>query len=309
MSLRPATQRTGRKADQPTSKNVARVKEKDIQDSASTTTIPLNKILMPEAQPRRYFAVKAMQSLVESVKREGILVPLLVRPVGDKYELVAGERRYLAAKEASFTEVPVTIRKMSDSQAIQYALTENLQREDLNPVEQTEGILDLLALKLETDRQGVVSLLNKRAKVKRGLADNDVRPEEQRIIEEIFKSIGKMTPEAFRTHRLPLLNLHNDILEALRSGEIEYTKAREIDKVCADSDRIELLEVAIEHSLSLSQIRDQVKALQPSSQNRELQTLLEKTYKKAKKSKVWSDPNKQEKLKSLLLELQEMLST
>ena len=86
-----------------------------------------------------------MESLVESVGREGILQPLLVRPVGDKYELVAGERRYRAAQECSLKEVPVTIREMSDPQAIQYALTENLQREDLNPIEETEGILDLLS--------------------------------------------------------------------------------------------------------------------------------------------------------------------
>jgi ParB family transcriptional regulator, chromosome partitioning protein len=325
MSTRPTTQRTSPKTGQSRSKNVTSSETEKPQDvdSATTlladqkedsnfaavTTIPLDKIIMPEAQPRRYFAPKAMQSLVESVKRDGILVPLLVRPVGDKYELVAGERRYKAAKDASLSKVPVTIREMSDSQAIQYALTENLQREDLNPVEETEGILDLLALRLETDREGVISLLNKRAKVKRGLADNDVRPEEQRIVEEMFKSIGRMTPEAFRTHRLPLLNLHSDILDALRSGQIEYTKAREIDKVLSDSDRIELLEIAIEHSLSLNKIRVQVKALQPLSQNEELQTLLDKTYKKAKKSKFWSEPDKQEKLKSLLFELQDLLST
>jgi ParB family chromosome partitioning protein len=324
MSPRQTTQRTPTKTSQSRSKNVARAKKEDAQDVTSTTqlvnqkedtnfaaatTIPLDKIVMPEAQPRRYFAPKAMQSLVESVKRDGILVPLLVRPVGDKYELVAGERRYKAAKDAACREVPATIREMSDSQAMQYALTENLQREDLNPIEETEGILDLLALKLETDRERVISLLNKRAKVKRGLADNNVRPEEQHIVEEVFKSISRMTPEAFRTHRLPLLNLHSDILDALRSGQIEYTKAREIDKVSSDSDRIELLEAAIEHALSLNQIREQVKALQPPSQNQELQTLLENTYKRAKKSKVWSDPDKQEKLKSLLFELQDLLGT
>ncbi len=67
-----------------------------------------------------------MQSLVESIKSEGILQPLLVRPVGKKYEVVAGERRYRAALEAGLTEAPVTIREMTDDQAIQYALVENL---------------------------------------------------------------------------------------------------------------------------------------------------------------------------------------
>jgi ParB family transcriptional regulator, chromosome partitioning protein len=176
-------------------------------------------------------------------------------------------------------------------------------------VEETEGILDLLALRLETDREGVISLLNKIAKVKRGLADNDVRLEDSLLVEEIFKSIGRITPETFRTHRLPLLNLHNDILDALRSGQIEYTKAREIDKVSLDTDRVELLETAVEHSLSLNQIREQVKALQPPSESGELQKLLDKTYKRVRKSKVWSNPEKQEKLKFLLAELQALLST
>jgi ParB family chromosome partitioning protein len=67
-----------------------------------------------------------MQSLVESIKSEGILQPLLVRPVGKKYEVVARERRYRAALEAGLTEVPATIREMTDDQAIQYALVENL---------------------------------------------------------------------------------------------------------------------------------------------------------------------------------------
>ncbi|RAM50988.1 MAG: chromosome partitioning protein ParB [Hapalosiphonaceae cyanobacterium JJU2] len=318
MNPRPTTQRTATKTRKPRAKkedsqdvvpaNTLLADQKSDSHFAAVTTLPLDKIVMPTTQPRRYFAPKAMQSLVESVKHDGILVPLLVRPVGDNYELVAGERRYKAAKDAFFTEVPVTVQQMSDSQAIQYALTENLQREDLNPVEETEGILDLLALRLETDREGVISLLNKIAKVKRGLADNDVRPEDSLLVEEIFQSLGRITPEAFRTHRLPLLKLHSDILEALRSGQIEYTKAREIDKVSSDSDRIELLEAAIEHSLSLNQIREQVRALQPPSESGDLQKLLDKTYKRVKKSKVWSDPNKQEKLKSLLAELQGLLS-
>ncbi|MBD2337372.1 ParB/RepB/Spo0J family partition protein [Calothrix sp. FACHB-156] len=318
MNPRSTSQHTTTKTRKP------RTKKEDSQDVVPATTqladkkedfgfaatrISLDNIVIPATQPRRYFTPKAMQSLVESVKRDGILMPLLVRPVADKYELVAGERRYKAAKDAGLTEVPVNIKQMSDSQAIQYALTENLQREDLNPVEETEGILDLLALRLETDREGAISLLNKIAKVKRGLADNDVRPEDLLLVEEIFKSIGRITPEAFRTHRLPLLKLHIDILEALRSGQIEYTKAREIDKVSSDSERIELLEAAIEHSLSLSQIREQVKALQPPSESGDLQKLLDKTYKQVKKSKVWSNPDKQEKLKSLLAELQGLLST
>lgn len=295
--------------DTVVSSTVSSEKEKEEDASVlASKLVPLSQIVMSATQPRHYFDPKAMQSLIESVGSEGILQPLLVRPVGDKYELVAGERRYRAAQECSLKEVPVTIREMSDPQSIQYALTENLQREDLNPVEETEGILDLLALRLSTDRAGVVSLLNKLSKTqRRRAADNDVRPEEKQLLAEVFAKVGKMSPESFRTHRLPLLNLPNDILDALRSGSIEYTKAREIAKVESESDRRQLLSAAIEYNLSVNQIREKVKALQPPSAGMELQKLLETTYKRVKKFKVWSNPDKQEKLKSLLDELEALI--
>lgn len=286
-------------------KNVALFAE---EEASAPATVPLDKITLPSTQPRRYFDPKAMQSLVESVKQDGILQPLLVRPVGDKYELVAGERRYKAAKSAELTEVPVTIRDLTNEQAVQYALTENLQREDLNPVEEVEGILQLLALKLGTDSSAAISLLNKRAKVQRGLADNVVRPEEQQIVEDVFTAIGRLSPESFRTHRLPLLNLPDDILSALRQGRIEYTKAKEIAKLELESEREKLLEEAIAQNLTLSQIRSQLKAFQPAAERESLQSRLEDTYKQVKKSKLWNHPKKRQKLESLLAEMEALMA-
>lgn len=162
-----------------------------------------------------------MQRLTASVTEHDILQPLLVRPVGDKYELVAGERRYKAATEAGLTEVPALVRKLANEEAMQYALVENLQREDLNSIEEVEGILQLLAIKLKTEREAVISLLNQIANAKRMLTDNVVRNEEQQIIREVFATIGRFSLESFRTHRLPLLNLPDDVREALRKGRIE----------------------------------------------------------------------------------------
>jgi ParB family transcriptional regulator, chromosome partitioning protein len=202
------------------------------------------------------------------------------------------------------------VREMTDEQAMEYALAENLQREDLNPVEETEAILDLLALKLSTNREGVVTLLNKLSNIQRGkLTNNDVRAESKQIVEEVFKTIGKITAEAFRVHRLPLLNLPEDILEALRAGKIEYTKAKEIAKLESEEDRQQLLSDAIEVSLSFSEIHKKVLEKKPKSSDNQLQTRLETAYKQAKKSKVWSNPNKQKKLESLLAELEALLST
>jgi len=287
-------------------KNVALFAE--VEESSVPSTVTLEKITRPQTQPRRYFDPQAMQSLVESIKLDGILQPLLVRPVGEKYELVAGERRYKAAQEAGITEVPVTVRALTDEQAVQYALTENLQREDLNPVEEVEGILQLLALKLGTDQSAVISLLNKIAKMKRGLADNVVRPEEQQIVAEVFTALGRLSPESFRTHRLPLLNLPDNILEALRRGQIEYTKAKEIAKLESESERQALLEEASAQSLTLSQIRSRLKAVYPPTERAPLQTRMEATYKLAKKTKVWDNPNKRNKLESLLAELEALMA-
>lgn len=140
-------------------KNVALFVEEN-DSEASPQTLLLNQIVCSPTQPRRYFDSESLSSLKESIAREGILQPILVRPRGEKYELVVGERRYRAATELGLAQIPVTIRDLSDEQARQYALMENLQREDLNPVEETEGILDLLAFKLNRDRGEVISLLN-----------------------------------------------------------------------------------------------------------------------------------------------------
>ncbi|MBY5285499.1 ParB/RepB/Spo0J family partition protein [Anabaena sp. PCC 7938] len=131
---------------------------------AAESKVKLQDIHLPPQQPRRYFDPQALTELVTSVKQHGILHPLLVRPLtggktAGKYELVAGERRYRAATEAGLEEVPVVVRELSDDQAFQLALIENLQRQDLNPVEETEGILHLLAIRLESDVEAVKSLL------------------------------------------------------------------------------------------------------------------------------------------------------
>lgn len=128
--------------------------------AATETQIKLSDIVLPQQQPRRYFDPEALLELVSSVKQHGILQPLLVRPLGSgKYELVAGERRYRAATEVGLENVPVVVRELSVEQAFQLALIENLQRSDLNPIEETEGILHLLAIRLHCDLEAVKSLL------------------------------------------------------------------------------------------------------------------------------------------------------
>lgn len=293
-------------ADRSKLKNVALFKD---EENLAPNKVSLDDIILPSTQPRRYFAPQAMQSLVESVKLNGILQPLLVRPAGNKYQLVAGERRYRAAQEAALTEVPITVREMSDEQAAQYALTENLQREDLNPIEETEGTLQLLSLRLGCETAEVSSVLYKmeneaKGKITRNVSGNS----EAEIVEKVFTQLGKISWQSFIRTRLPLLKLPEDILSALRSGLLEYTKAKEIAKLTSKEERTELLEAAVSQSLSLSEIQQQVKAKQPSATPPPLKNRLEATYKQAKKSKVWENPQKQKKLESLLGELEALMT-
>lgn len=308
-----------RKSPKPSARRLRNVTLFSEADEAvpSTLIVPLAKIIISQAQPRRYFAPEAMQALAESVKKDGVLQPILVRPVGDKYELVAGERRYRAAQEAGLTDIPAVVRPMSDTEAVRFALTENLQREDLNSVEETEGILELLAITLEYPTAEVTLLLQRLQKeIKRkklshnvmGQSEVESVPPELAIIQSVFDLLGRMSWESFTSNRLPLLNLPADILEALRSGRIEYTKAKEIAKLELESERGELLEEALSQSLSLSQIRERVKASQPQNKQGEFTARLDATARRVKKSKVWENPSKRSRLESLLAQIEELIA-
>ncbi len=307
-----------RKSPKPSARQLRNVTLFSEADEAvpSTLTVPLASIIISATQPRRYFAPEAMQALAESVKKDGVLQPILVRPVGDKYELVAGERRYRAAQEAGLTDIPAVVRSMSDTEAVRFALTENLQREDLNSVEETEGILELLAITLEYPTTEVPLLLQRLQKeIKRkkmshnvmGQTEVDSAPPELAIIQSVFESLGRMSWESFTSNRLPLLNLPAEILEALRSGRLEYTKAKEIAKLESESERQELLSEASADSLSLSQIRERVKASQPSHDREEIAARIDVTARRVKKSKVWENPSKRFRLESLLKQLEELI--
>ncbi len=106
--------------------------------------IATERIQVNPSQPRDRFDSEALRDLVESVRRHGVLQPLLVRSRGADFELIAGERRLRAAREAGLTEIPAIIRDVSDEQSLELALVENLQRENLNPVEEADGYQDLM---------------------------------------------------------------------------------------------------------------------------------------------------------------------
>lgn len=278
------------------------------EEKLNPSSIAIEKIKLPSSQPRRYFSSQSMETLIASVKKDGILQPLLVRPLNDEYELVAGERRYRAAQKVGLLEVPVVVREMSDLETTQYALTENLQREDLNPVEETEAILNLLALNLDKAIPEIISLLNQISNSKRGLTNNVVRKTDIERIEDIFQTLGRLSLESFRTHRLPLLNLPNLILDSLRQGEIAYTKAIVLAKVKNEQQQRELLSETISKNLSLSEIKERIKQLQPQKENNLAREKINKIIKNINKSKMWEkEPKKWQRLEKLLDKIELLL--
>ncbi|HHW10854.1 MAG TPA: ParB/RepB/Spo0J family partition protein [Firmicutes bacterium] len=164
--------------------------DKDLQ------MIPLSQIRANRRQPRKEFSEEQLLELADSLKEHGILEPLVVRPVTDgekSYELVVGERRWRAAKLAGLAEVPCLIREMDERQALELALVENLQREDLNALEEAEAYKQLAE-------------------------------EYQLTQEEIAGRVGKK--RATITNRLRLLELEDEIKELVRSGGLSAGHAK-----------------------------------------------------------------------------------
>ena len=298
--------------------------------ASSTQQVSLSEIHLRQQQPRRYFDPQALKELIDSVKTHGLLQPLLVRPLpSGGYELVAGERRYRAATECSLTEVPVVVRELSDDMALQLSLIENLQREDLNPVEETSGILALLALRLETEVEEVKSLLyrmknsldtlQKESGDEGGQSRRNVSPNSDeakaQVVKEVFERLGGLNWLSFTTSRLPLLNLPDEILAALLRGQIAYTKARALARVKDDKERGQLLGSALANNWSLSQIKEQLKEhtianktpKEPSAL--QLSERLKAAYQKVKKSRIVEEPKKQKQLEALIVKLEALLDS
>ncbi|RTG93634.1 chromosome partitioning protein ParB [Thermus scotoductus] len=215
--------------------------------------------LRPRAQPRRRFEDASLKALAESIRSHGVLEPLLVRKAEEGYEIIAGERRYRAAKMAGLEAVPAIVLEVDEKTAQAIALMENLQREDLNPYEETLGVLDLLALELGRSREEVVSLLHRmrdevRGRVPRNVTGNS----EGQKVEEVFRTLGRMDWQSFVRNRLPLLNLPPDLREALEDGSIPYTAALELKKVKDEALRRELLE-EVKEGLSLRDLKARIR--------------------------------------------------
>jgi ParB family transcriptional regulator, chromosome partitioning protein len=308
----PPTKNT-RKSDRPyNAKANLNVLFGDQEPSSPTQMVEIESISLPASQPRRYFDSQKLEQLTQSVKAHGILENLLVRPLENKeglYELVAGERRYRAAIAAELTEVPVTIRELTDEEAFSIALVENLQREDLNPVEETEGIVTLLGIQLKESPEIVISWLYRMDnEQKKKVTNNVIGNTEKLKIESVFTSLGQNW-QSFVNNRLPLLKLPTEILEVLRQGKIEYTKAKAIALVKDEQQRKKILEEALSQNLSLVQIKEKIKALS-TEDNLALSpsTKVKTITSRLNRSKLWeTNPKKWKQVQNWLEKIENLL--
>ncbi|MGN1432704.1 MAG: ParB/RepB/Spo0J family partition protein [Ruminococcus sp.] len=196
--------------------------ENDSEDNNGSVTLKISEIEPNRSQPRKEFDEKALSELAESISKHGLLQPLLVRPLPlGGYQIVAGERRYRACRMAGITEVPVIIRELGDTETMEIALIENLQREDLTPIEEALGYQVLIE--------------------EHGFSQ-----------EEVAQSVGKSRPAI--TNALRLLKLPQSILDLVSDGKISAGHARALLTLEDEKLMQELAEEIIKKDLSVRQV-------------------------------------------------------
>lgn len=196
--------------------------ENDSEDNNGSVTLKISEIEPNRSQPRKEFDEKALSELAESISKHGLLQPLLVRPLPlGGYQIVAGERRYRACRMAGITEVPVIIRELGDTETMEIALIENLQREDLTPIEEALGYQVLI------DEHGFSQ-------------------------EDVAQSVGKSRPAI--ANSLRLLKLPQSILDLVSDGKISAGHARALLTLEDEKLMQELAEEIIKKDLSVRQV-------------------------------------------------------
>lgn len=205
----------------------------------ATTSLGVEQLQPGQFQPRTHFAQDALDELARSLKEQGVLQPLLVRPAsgdqgGDRYEIVAGERRWRAAKQAGLAEVPVLIRTLDDAEARMAAAVENLQREDLNVIEEVRARLQVAAATLNVPEKEAVARMFALDR------QPDSDPGAVERLDAHFSALGRETWRSFIRNRAAVLNLPEDVQAAVREG-LDYRKALVIGRVTEARKRRSLI--------------------------------------------------------------------
>ncbi len=207
-------------------------------DEKGVVTLRLTEIEPNRNQPRTNFDEDALSELAESIEKHGLIQPIVVRPTSSGvYQIVAGERRWRACRMAGLDEVPVVIKELDDQKYFEVALIENLQREDLNAVEEAQGYRTLI------DSYGLTQ-------------------------EQVAESVGKSRSAV--TNALRLLNLDENALSALENGEITAGHARailaaETDELAADMLKVAKLGASVRELEAMAKAKPKTAKLTPPS--------------------------------------------
>lgn len=190
--------------------------------------VSIDLIIPNRFQPRLVFDEKALNELADSIKEHGIIEPIIVRQLNDKYEIIAGERRYKAACIAGLTKVPVIVRNLSDYKSAQVAVIENVQRRNLNPMEEAKSYKRILDQGLKTQ-------------------------------EELAKEIG--VSQSTIANKLRLLSLAEPVKQALSENKISERHARALLKLSSLDKQEEMLNKVINERLTVKDLDDEINKL------------------------------------------------
>ncbi|MCL2108612.1 MAG: ParB/RepB/Spo0J family partition protein [Oscillospiraceae bacterium] len=193
----------------------------------STTTLKVGELEPNRNQPRKDFDNEKLGSLAESIAIHGIIQPITVRPFEGSYQIVAGERRWRAARMAGLSDVPVRIVELTDSETMQIALIENLQREDLNPLEEANGYQELI------DKFGMKQ-------------------------EDVAKKVGKARSSV--ANALRLLSLPEAIKDMVKSGELSKGHCKALLGISDTIKMVQLAQKSIDNSLSVHALEKLIKS-------------------------------------------------
>lgn len=202
------------------------LKEDDFITDENLLTVDLNKLKAREDQPRKNFDDDSLEELATSIKADGVIQPIVVRKVGDKYEIIAGERRFRASKLAGLEKVPIVVKNVSDRKARELALVENIQREDLNPIEEAISLKTLM--------------------------------EEYKLTQqELSDIVGKS--RSYIANNLRLLNLSDYIKDYLIRGELSPSQGRTLLSLETEEERKKYLDKLLVKEVNIRDVEKKAK--------------------------------------------------
>lgn len=214
-----------------------------MDNNRKVVELPLEDVLPNRFQPRIKFSEDAINELCESIKEHGVIQPIVVRPVGDRYEIIAGERRFKASTLAGLQTIPAIIINLNDKDSAEVALIENVQRQDLTPIEEAISYKKILDM----------GYLNQ---------------------ENLAEKIGKS--QSAIANKLRLLNLDEDVQEALLNGKISERHARSLLKLSNKEDQVKLLDKIITERLTVRKTDEEInKMINGEKENKNIQSDVE----------------------------------